>query len=140
MKYYLAGPMSGVPQHNLPLFYKVAKELRDKGYKIISPAELDDDEVVKAALNDLNGDIHVGNGSKIAGYTWGDFLARDVKVVADMCDGIILLPNWEKSKGARLECFVAVSCGYPMLEYRGGELWPIDNEFALDHIFEEMIQ
>jgi len=109
---YLAGPMSGIPKFNYPMFDEAAAELREMGYDIMSPAEMDDPEVAKVALESPLGEL--GDGMIVRGecHTWGDFLSRDVKLLADECAGIILLPGWEKSKGARLECFVAIGCGY----------------------------
>ena len=43
-KYYLAGPMTNIPQFNYPRFFELAKVLRAEGYTIISPAELDSPE------------------------------------------------------------------------------------------------
>ena len=98
MKVYIAGPMTGYDQQNFPLFDKVAALLRAKGYDVVSPAELDSPEERKIAL---------ANGR--SALTWGDFLARDVKLIADEgIEGIVLLPGWEKSKGAKLECFVGL--------------------------------
>jgi len=103
---YLAGPMSGIPQFNYPAFDEAAAELREMGYEITSPAEMDEVEISTKARASVD-------GSPLSDYpTWGDFLARDVKLLADECAGIILLPGWENSKGARLECFVAIGCGY----------------------------
>ncbi len=42
IKWYLAGPMTGIPQFNYPLFDSVSAELRASGYDITSPAEMDD--------------------------------------------------------------------------------------------------
>lgn len=94
---YLAGPMTGIPQANFPLFDRAAAELRNAGFTIISPAELDDPEERRRAL-----------AGELPTQTWGDFLSRDVKLIADECDGIIFLPNWWKSRGAKLEAFVAL--------------------------------
>jgi hypothetical protein len=116
MRYYLAGPMTGYPQHNIPAFHEAAQFLRSRGYDVVSPAELDDQTTVDLAMSDMSGDI-----AKLD-HTWGDLLARDVKLIADGCNGIILLPRWYESKGARLEAFVAVSCGYPTEEYYKGVL------------------
>ena len=93
MKIYLAGPMSGYDQSNFPLFDRVSKQLRAEGWEVVSPAELDNAEVRAAVM--LN---------KPTRHTWGDYLSRDVKVIADGgVEGIIFLPQWFKSKGARLE-------------------------------------
>lgn len=102
LTWYLAGPMSGIAQFNIPLFDRAAARLRKEGIIIVSPAELDDPEVRAASLASVDGKP-IGIGG-----TWGDFLARDVKVVSDTCDGVILLQNWSQSRGARLEAFVGL--------------------------------
>ena len=109
MKYYLAGPMSGINQLNFPLFFSAAKNLRRAGYDIVSPAEMDDEQTVKDALASTG--AYTGQG------TWGDFLSRDVKIIADEVDGIIFLPNWHRSKGARLEAYVAIISGHNEFRY-----------------------
>ena len=113
--YYLAGPMSGYPQFNFPLFYSATAALRAAGYNIISPAELDAQHGVdKEALASTDGDA-----AKLS-QTWGDLLARDVKIVADTAQGIIFLPNWSKSRGAKLEAFTALLCGHKFGMYCEG--------------------
>lgn len=109
-KFYLAGPMQGIPQFNFPAFDAAAKIMRAQGHEIISPAELDDDATRADALASKDGNPGARTGKdKLSGeHTWGDFLSRDVKIVADQVDGIVVLPNWHKSKGARLEVFVGL--------------------------------
>ncbi len=106
---YLAGPMTGIPQFNFPLFDAVAHDLRVAGWDIVSPAELDDPETRAAALASEDGNP---GDSALNGETWADFLARDVKLIADEVDAVILLPGWEASKGARLEAFIASLSGH----------------------------
>lgn len=121
---YIAGPMTGFPQFNVPLFDAVAESLRADGYTVVSPAELDSDAVRTAAMASLDG--AVGPGGQVANETWGDMLSRDVKLLADghvtvdgesgsdmttPVDGIVLLPGWENSRGARLEAFVGLLTG-----------------------------
>lgn len=111
-QYYLAGPMSGIPQFNFPLFDRVATALREKGYNILSPAELDDAKARNAALSSEDG--QPGEYEQKSGETWGDLLARDVKLVADEVDGIFCLPGWSASRGANLEVTVALLCDKPV--------------------------
>ena len=107
--WYLAGPMTGHPQFNFPLFIAAALALRDSGFTIVSPAELDNDEddTATKAIASTDGNL-LNAGIK---KTWGDLLARDVKLITDEVDGIVFLPGWDKSKGARLEAFVAILAG-----------------------------
>lgn len=106
MRVYTAGPMTGIPQFNYPAFIALAEQLRSAGYDVVSPAELDDPDDRDAALASPDGIMLHYTGT--TGKTWGDFLARDVKLLSD--DGIeavVVLPGWERSRGARLETFVA---------------------------------
>jgi hypothetical protein len=106
---YIAGPMSNIPQFNFPLFEAVAVALREDGWTIISPHECDSEETRKSAWASPDGKATM-EGSE----SWGECLARDVKMLADgtytadergvtgdkptAIDGIAFLPNWDKSK------------------------------------------
>jgi hypothetical protein len=125
-RYYLAGPMSGYPQFNFPLFHEVASKLRMQGYTIVSPAELDSPAVQAAAGKSADGALD--KDGKIAGETWGDILAKDVKLVADGIDGIIFLPNWEASRGANLEATVGLLVNkrpFEFLQWDGNSAVPV---------------
>lgn len=129
---YVAGPMTGIPQMNFPAFDDAAEKLRSLGYDVVSPAELDDPADREAALASEDG--HMADYAE--DKTWGDFLARDVKLLADQgIEAIVCLPGWQNSKGARLETFVGRLCGVEILEYRGAEHpWPIsDVEATVAH-------
>lgn len=119
MKVYIAGPMTGYPQFNFPAFIAAADLLRGRGWEVISPAELDDEEDrARAMASPDGGVIHYTNGK-----TWGDFLARDVKLLADDgIEAIYVLPGWESSKGARLETFVGFLSGLPIYELMGNRI------------------
>lgn len=120
IRYYLfvrfIGPMTAIPHFNFPAFHEATDDLRSKGYIVISPAELDSPEAKKAAEESLDGDpSHYASND-----SWGDLLARDVKLIADEgIDAIVVLPGWHSSRGARLETFVARLCKVPILEYPG---------------------
>jgi hypothetical protein len=125
MRLYVAGPMTHYPHFNYPAFIAAATLLRYRGYDVVSPAELDDPEDRAAALASRDGNPATYTGTS----TWGDFLARDVKLLADDgIEGIVVLPGWKASRGARLETFVASAlCGLPVFYYEawGDDLLPV---------------
>lgn len=82
---YVAGPMTGVPHFNFPLFDAVSAALRADGYTIISPAETDHEQTRAAAIASLTGDV-ADLAALEGAETWGDCLARDVKMLADGVD------------------------------------------------------
>ena len=85
---YLAGPMSGNPELNFPLFHAEAKRLRDCGHEVVNPAE-------------INPDITSG---------WADCMRADIAALVT-CEAIALLPGWQQSKGATLEHHIATQLG-----------------------------
>lgn len=104
MRVYLAGPMTGIPQFNIPAFDNEALRLRAVNVDVVSPAELDGFEMRQHLLKSATGSVE----DYPEGMTWGQFLGRDIELlVDDGIEAVVVLPGWENSKGARLETFVA---------------------------------
>lgn len=139
MKWYLCGPMRGYAQFNFPLFHSAAAYLRDRGYEIINPAEEDSDAVQKEALASTTGQLVDGN---IAGETVGEILARDVRLVFDLVGGIIFLPNWHKSTGAKLEAIVGLLCDHKFAMYvptgDNNRVYDVDSLSILEKVYDNI--
>ena len=84
MKIYVAGPMSGLPGFNFPAFHAKAAELREEGFEVVNPAEINPD----------------------TSMAWAECMRADIAELVT-CDGIQMLPGWENSKGATLEHHIA---------------------------------
>lgn len=114
-KVYLLGPMSGYAECNEPAFREAAAHLRERGWDVLSPVELDDEEGFEHES--------AGNCSPEAGsFTeaeYFEFLRRDLERVVSNPDvqGAVALPGWEKSRGAALEVHVLRSLGRPIFAY-----------------------
>lgn len=102
--WYLAGPMTGIPQFNFPAFEAAAWALRQKGMTIISPHEEDPPEIVRAALRSVDGDPAMLGGPEV----WGQRLAHDVQLISNGVAGLVMLNGWQFSRGACLEATVAL--------------------------------
>lgn len=97
-RYYLSGPMSGLPDCNYPTFAKAAAELRAQGYDVLSAHEIE----------------HFGETTPGAGLLpWTRYLRDDMRELLQ-CDAIILLEGWPQSKGARLELTTALALEMPV--------------------------
>ncbi len=96
---YLAGPMSGYAEHNFPEFNRVAALLRAEGYEVFNPAENDDGGVLRPR---------------------SFYMRRDIPALMD-CEAIAALPNWQQSRGACLEMWIAVDLDLPIFNCRLGD-------------------
>lgn len=92
---YIAGPMRGLPESNYPQFECVARFLRSEGWDVCSPVEIGSAFGTAAELN--------ADPVKL-------FRAMDAErdAIRTSCDAILLLPGWERSKGARAELIIAL--------------------------------
>jgi hypothetical protein len=124
-KLYLAGPMTGIKAFNFPAFHEAQQILENDGYSVVNPADLDDPAQRRAAESSPDGNLK--DYEAITGMTWADFLARDVKLITDEVDAVVLLGGWENSKGAKLEKFIAELTGKPCLDYG---IWLTEGGYA----------
>ena len=118
---YLAGPMRGIPFWNAPAFDQAAATLRNRGYDVLNPCDLDRAEF------DVDFSLYPTGTEEIPGLPpLHDLLLRDLLELAK-CDCIILLPGHERSKGARTEKSFAEFCGLRVLYFtpQDGSLWSI---------------
>lgn len=87
---YIAGPMTHLPDYNRPVFNAAETRLQAAGYTTLNPAR-----------TVLGPDA-----------TWQEYMHVGLRQVLD-ADGIALLPDWERSRGAKLEEHVATALGKP---------------------------
>jgi nucleoside 2-deoxyribosyltransferase len=85
IRVYIAGPISGIPERNMPAFEVAAASLRAAGYEVVSPLEVNPEPT-----------------------DWNTAMRKDIPHLC-RCDAIVLLPGWEKSRGTRIEFGLAVN-------------------------------
>lgn len=95
--YYLAGPMTGLPEYNYPAFEELAAYLRSIGAKVCSPHE-NIAETEEEPRGSLPREEYVRSG---------------LELLLE-CDAIILLEGWASSQGTLQELLVASNCGMPV--------------------------
>jgi hypothetical protein len=130
MRVYLAGPMTNIPQFNFPAFDAAEADLTSRGYDVVPPFDLHDPIVRPRCLASQDGAV-----DSVPGTTWGYALARDVEIIADHdIEAIVCMKGWERSRGARLEVFVARLLGLPVYAYAPDELYQM-SEAKLADVF-----
>jgi hypothetical protein len=112
MKIYVAGPMTGIPHFNFPLFYKVAAKLRAQGHEVFNPAERDNDKY-GVDISNPTGDPIIA--AKEHNFSLREALADDTQYICRYADAIYMLPGWEKSHGARAEHALAIALHHKII-------------------------
>ncbi|WP_291523267.1 DUF4406 domain-containing protein [Branchiibius sp. NY16-3462-2] len=91
---YIAGPMTGLPQFNYPVFNEAARRLRALGHTVFNPAEIDPPS---------EDQLHSGEVKP-----WAYYMRNGIRLLVE-AEAVALLPGWESSKGATLERSIAVA-------------------------------
>jgi len=94
MRLYIAEPMTGLPEFNIPAFNAAEAALNAAGFETRNPAR---------------------HGAGEPGLEWSDYMRRDIPDLLE-CDAVALLPGWEASRGATLEVHIAESIGMDMAD------------------------
>jgi hypothetical protein len=110
---YIAGPMTGIKDHNFPAFRVAGERFRKAGWDVSNPAEN------FCGRTDLPRET---------------YLRSDVAMLA-RCDAIALLPGWEESRGATLEAVLAAEIGLSFFDASSGLQMeePPRTSFAAEH-------
>lgn len=108
LTYYFSAPMSGYEEYNYPYFERVVTHLRSSGIKIVSPHEVK--PPVFPELLDIS-----------EKELWKWYLEKDLVLMIQNTQGIILGKGWPESRGARVELEIAMTLGRPVFYYEETE-------------------
>jgi hypothetical protein len=114
---YLAGPMRGIPDFNFPTFFDAEADLKRAGFYVHNPAR---EDMEAGFLWDG------ATGHEDMATLWGihqpkdlkQVLVEDISWILSWADGVVVLPGWENSKGARAEVSAALAAGIPVQTVR----------------------
>jgi hypothetical protein len=104
---YLSGPMRGYQNFNFQAFLAGAEKLRRLGYKVYDPAEHE----LAAGFDPETGKYKDGHTVSIR-----ELIVDDLTWICQFADLVVVLPGWQKSKGALAEVHCAYAIGVPVRE------------------------
>lgn len=133
MKFYIAGPMTGVVKHNFPAFDHAKSALISQGLEAVSPADVNREHGY-----DTDNEAFVNGQIDQAEYQ--AVFKLDIAEILQ-CDAMLMLPGWCASKGAKIEAQLAWMIGMPLFRFipNNNEIVPITAEeydFAT-HVFSD---
>lgn len=92
-KIYISGPMSGLPEFNMPAFHGMAEFLKKMGWIVLNPAVFPE------------------------GLEYHEYMQLDL-VMVGISDAVMMLGGWENSPGAKAEFALAQSLKKEILYQR----------------------
>lgn len=93
-KIYISGKITGLEEKEaLRIFCEAETELVNKGFIVFNPMTIEH------------------NHDK----SWSNYMKTDIKALME-CDAIYMLPNWNTSKGAKIERQLAIDLGMKVYE------------------------
>ena len=82
MKIFISGPISGMPDYNRAAFIAVQRALEAAGHAVMNPVML--------------------HGARPDAFSHADYI-RVCLAMIDICDALLMLPDWQGSVGATTE-------------------------------------
>lgn len=92
--------MRGIKDFNFPAFFVAEQKLKEEGHTVFNPAQRDVTKCGMSAFYSAHGDLE---DIKHLGFSLRDSLGTDTAWICEHAEAIALLPDWEKSKGAKAE-------------------------------------
>jgi len=106
LDYFLSGPMSGYPEYNFTEFDNACRILRAAAITVLSPHEIDHGEPIE----------------KRGSLPYETYMQAGLDLL-DKCGGIIILPGWPQSTGARREISRAIELYMPVYFFHEPTTW-----------------
>ena len=94
MTVYISGPITDVPDYK-EKFGLIETSLKLEGYETVNPSN-----------------VNLGENA-----TWEEYLRHDIKLLCD-CDAVFMMKGWQRSKGARIENYIAKKLGLLVINER----------------------
>ena len=130
MRIYLSGPITNIPDHNIPAFDAAEKRLTAQGHFMINPHriselfgtaeelecsffalyELEKPQNAYTTMSDLDKAINEACAHRARAVMDADLAA------VRSCDAIYLLRGWENSRGAKKELAEALAHGLQVMQ------------------------
>ncbi len=93
MKIYISGKISGLdPEEVDKKFKRVQTGLENGGFEAVNPVSVFPQGIP---------------------LSWEEYMVSDIEMLFN-CDAVYMLSDWEESRGARIEHFIAKECGKTM--------------------------
>lgn len=119
MRIYLSGPMTSLPDNNIPKFNAVAERLRAEGHFVINPADISHlfgtREDITSSFNEWYNPSQPFEVVKGTPRIAQSIMDADLAAVRS-CDAIYLLRGWESSRGAKKELAEALAHGLTVMQ------------------------
>lgn len=113
---YIAGPISGKEERNLPAFRAAQRFVVSRGYEALIPHEIRPWQHHKEPCPE--------GYDSFDGHSSACYLRADLRALLG-CEGVFMLRGWQYSRGGSLEHRVAVECGLALYYQETGPPPPI---------------
>lgn len=126
---YISGPISGCENLNREEFTRVELLLFNNGFVPVNPFGLtENDSYLEELMRSLELAKTESDKLRINNLIWRHCMTIDIEALLK-CKLVVVLKNWETSKGANLEICIAQKLGIPVL--LEGTFEPINYTFDI---------